>query len=226
MITPDTPEENSDDAQEDLPEESEVSKKNKESSDFLENGAGEPQEDSEGLFTGLEGRGARSSEKPPAQKGDDSKKGASSKTGRRVPKMVRPLFEMGTETPAPVEADQEMDDPAGEARRVAKRLAAIVEDHRQAAKPLKIELSSTDIKLVIGSLKQHARGAKGLPVPGARDEIHGYCLNRLFEELVEEPSNILFTTKKGPDVVRYDAMNASFWIECLELFEVMYCYKD
>ena len=54
------------------------------------------------------------------------------------------------------------------------------------------------------------------------DEIHGYCLNRLFDELVEEPSNILFTTKTGPDTIRYDAMNASFWIECLDLMEASF----
>ena len=55
------------------------------------------------------------------------------------------------------------------------------------------------------------------------DEIHGYCLNRLFDELVEEPSNILFTTKTGPDTMRYDAMNAAFWIECLDLMEDTFC---
>ena len=60
-------------------------------------------------------------------------------------------------------------------------------------------------------------------VGGARDEIHGYCLNRLFDELVEEPSNILFTTKTGPDSIRYDAMNAKFWLECLDLMEAIFC---
>ena len=141
----------------------------------------------------------------------------------KVPSVIRPLFEMGTEIPAPVEAKQEMEDPRGEAQRIVRRLAAIVEDHRQAAKPLNIDLGANDIRAVLASLKQHAKGGTGVPIAGARDEIHGYCLNRLFEELVEEPSNILFTTQKGADAIRYDAMSASFWLECLELFELKYC---
>ena len=64
--------------------------------------------------------------------------------------------------------------------------------------------------MVIDALKKHAKGEDASPVAGARDEIHGYCLNRLFEELVVEPSNILFTTKTGPDTIRYDAMNPTF----------------
>jgi len=139
------------------------------------------------------------------------------------PSVMRSLFEMGTEVPATVEAKQDMEDPKGEAQRIVKRLAAIVEDHRQASKPLEIDLGPDDIRAVIGSLKKHAKGGAGAPVSDARDEIHGYCLNRLFEELVEEPSNILFTTQKGADIIRYDAMNVSFWLECLELFELIYC---
>lgn len=133
---------------------------------------------------------------------------------------VRPLFDMGTEPPSPVEAKQQLEKPREEAQRVVKRLEAIVEDHKRASKLLSIELSSLDLLAVISSLKQHAKGGTGIPVAGARDEIHGYCLKRLFQELVEEPSNILFTTQKGEDSVRYDAMNASFWHECLELFEL------
>jgi len=137
---------------------------------------------------------------------------------RKIPQFVKPLFEMGTEIPAPVEADQDIDDPKGEAHRVIKRLVAIVEDHTRAAKLLHLDLSADDVLAVIASLQDHAKGGKGVPVSGGRDEIHSYCLDRLFEELVEEPSNILFTTQKGEDSVRYDAMNASFWLECLDLF--------
>jgi alpha-galactosidase len=48
---------------------------------------------------------------------------------------------------------------------------------------------------------------------------HTHVLTRLFEELVEEPSNILFTTTTGPETTRYDAMDATFWLECLDLME-------
>ncbi len=144
------------------------------------------------------------------------------KRDEEPPRTVRPLFEMGTELPPPPEIEQEIGDRKGEAKRIVKRLAAIVEDHRQSALPLKIELGANDIGFVINALREHAQGHPGTPVNGARDEIHGYCLNRLFDELVEEPSNILFTTNTGPDTVRYDAMNATFWMECLDLMEATY----
>ena len=139
------------------------------------------------------------------------------------PKTVRPLFEMGSEIPSNPEVDQEIQDRKGEAKRVVKRLTTIFEDHKDAAIPLKIKLSSQDLRLVLKALRDHAKGGSGSPVSGSRDEIHGYCLNRLFDELVEEPSNILFTTRTGPDTMRYDAMNASFWIECLDLMETTLC---
>ncbi|MEM6916717.1 MAG: hypothetical protein AAF491_09150 [Verrucomicrobiota bacterium] len=136
------------------------------------------------------------------------------------PETTRPLFDVLPPSP---EIKQEIADRKGEAKRIVKRLAAIVEDHRQSALHLDIEIGAREISLVISALRDHAEGGAGTPVPGARDEVHGYCLNRLFEELVEEPSNILFTTKTGPDTVRYDAMNTPFWIECLDLMEATFC---
>jgi hypothetical protein len=136
---------------------------------------------------------------------------------------IRSLFEKGSETHPQPDLKQEIKDRKGEAKRVVKRLFAIFEDHKDAALPLKIKLGSADLRLVINALREHARGGEGSPVPGSREEIHGYCLNRLFDELVEEPSNILFTTKTGPDTMRYDAMNAEFWIECLDLMEATFC---
>ena len=139
------------------------------------------------------------------------------------PRTVRPLFEMGSEEPPLPEIKQEIVDRKAEAKRVIKRIYAIFEDHREAAVSLKINLGPQDLSLVLEALRQHAKGRAGTPVPGARGEIHAYCLNRLFEELVEEPSNILFTTKTGPDTMRYDSMNAEFWIECLDLMEKTFC---
>ena len=92
------------------------------------------------------------------------------------------------------------------------------QDHREAAVSLKIKLGPKDLLMFWTPFKLHAKGGSR----GSRDEIHAYCLDRLFEELVEEPSNILFTTKTGPDTMRYDAMNAEFWIECLDLMEATF----
>ena len=135
---------------------------------------------------------------------------------------VRPLFEMGSEEPPLPEVKQEIVDRKAEAKRVIKRLYAIFEDHREAAVSLKIKLGPKDLSYVLDALRAHAKDGAGVPVSGSRDEIHAYCLDRLFEELVEEPSNILFTTKTGPNTMRYDAMNGEFWIECLDLLEATF----
>ncbi|MEM7415324.1 MAG: hypothetical protein AAF389_07495 [Gemmatimonadota bacterium] len=105
---------------------------------------------------------------------------------------------------------------------MVERLMTIVEEHRREARPLGVELDTKDISAIIDALRDHARGGAGAPVSGARDEIHSYCLDRLFEELVEEPSNIFFTTVTGPDSIRYEAMNVPFWIRCLNLMETTY----
>ncbi|MAN37349.1 MAG: hypothetical protein CMI21_06975 [Opitutae bacterium] len=142
------------------------------------------------------------------------------------PSEVRPLFEIGSELPPPPDVKQEIGDRKSEAKRVIKRLFAIFEEHREAALPLEVKLGTEDLSLVIEALRDHARGGPGAPVSGSRDEVHGHCLNRLFDELVEEPSNILFTTKTGAGTIRYDAMNATFWIECLDLMESTFCNPE
>ena len=139
---------------------------------------------------------------------------------------ARQLFEMGSELPPTPEVNQEIDDRKGEAKRGVKRLYAIFEEHREAAIPLEIELGFKDLSLVIEALREHARAGTNTTFTGSRDEIHGYCLKRLFDEFVEEPSNILFTTKTGPKTIRYDAMSADFWIECLDVMEATFCSSE
>ena len=139
---------------------------------------------------------------------------------------ARPLFEMGSELPPTPEIEQEIDDRKGEAKRVVKRLYAIFEEHREAAIPLEIELGFKDLSIVLEGLREHARGGTKITFSDSRDEIHDYCLNRLFDELAEEPSNILFTTKTGPKTMRYDAMSADFWIECLDVMEATFCSPE
>lgn len=133
---------------------------------------------------------------------------------------IRPLFGLEVEKPIP-DAPSQTAIPGrkGEIKRIVKRLLAIIEDHRQSAIPLHIKLDAADLRAVITSLRDHAKGGTGLPVQGTRDEIHAHVLTRLFEELVEEPSNILFTTITGPETTRYDAMDAAIWLECLDAIE-------
>jgi hypothetical protein len=47
------------------------------------------------------------------------------------------------------------------------------------------------------------------------DEVRTYVLTSLYEDLLAEPSNILFTTHVAKDVVRYEAMEVAFWKECV-----------
>jgi hypothetical protein len=106
-----------------------------------------------------------------------------------------------------------------EVSRIAPRLMLLMDEHRRAAQSMNIILDRDSILHVIESLREHARQGDPQPAATARDEVHAYVLTRLFDELSEEPSNILFTTQTSPDTVRYDAMEAAFWIECLNELE-------
>ena len=108
-----------------------------------------------------------------------------------IPPIIRPLFQLEKLSPVLSGKPQEIEDSKGETKRIVKRLAAIVEDHRLSAASLGIVFTGNDLRSVIHALRDHARGGPGIPMPGTRDEIHAHVLTRLFEELVEEPSNIL-----------------------------------
>ncbi len=112
----------------------------------------------------------------------------------------------------------EIEDPAREKSRILKRLLVLLGEHERSAHRVGIKLSHTDLKSVIGALRQHALNGTPPTFPSP-DEIHRYVLDTIFAELVEEPSNILYTTKTGEDTMRYDAMKPAFWIECLDLLE-------
>lgn len=138
---------------------------------------------------------------------------------RKIPSNIRPLFDIEPLVIPELEAPQEIDDRKGESARVLKRLSAIIAEHQDASRGLNITIGEEEILIVSAALRDHAQGGTGeLKLPND-DEIYAHCLKRLFEELVEEPSNILYTTKTGPDSMRYDAMNAPFWIECLDHLE-------
>lgn len=113
---------------------------------------------------------------------------------------------------------QEIEDPAREKSRILKRLLILIRQHERSAQRLGTTLSSADLKSVIEALRQHALTGTS-PTFSPHDEIHHYLLDTLFAELLEEPSNILYTTPTSQDTVRYDAMKPTFWIECLDLLE-------
>ena len=132
-----------------------------------------------------------------------------------IPQLVSAEPEGGI-TPA---SKKEIADRKLEANRVLKRLLGIVEEHYRASLGLGITLGSPEIRVVTAALRDHAKGGSGALELEGCDEILSHCLTRLFEELVEEPSNIFYSTVTGPDTIRYDAMDSNFWIECLDLLD-------
>lgn len=129
--------------------------------------------------------------------------------------------DLGLPDTPPIEAP-EIEDPGREKTRVTRRLLVALGHHEVSAERLGTKLQKQDLRNVFSALREHAKtGSK--PNLQGRDEIHQYILESMFAELVDEPSNILYTTKTGPDSLRYDAMKPDFWCECLDLLEQNLC---
>jgi len=163
---------------------------------------------------------------PNARNGDRSKPKKVSEASRQHRQFddvtVRPLFAMESEACDVPEQKTAMQNKPEEIQRVIKRIMVIIDEHRDAATHLNITLGKDEMHVVLEALRNHAKtGATDLKLNEAQqaDEILTYGMTRLFEELVEEPSNILFTTSTGKDTVRYEAMDTAFWIECLNQLE-------
>lgn len=110
---------------------------------------------------------------------------------------------------------QDIEDRKGETARVVKRLLALIEDHRVAATRLGITLDAPAIDVVLRALEAETRREDPTPILKHGEEVRSYVLTALYEELLAEPSNILFTTQVSEDIIRYEAMEAAFWAECI-----------
>jgi hypothetical protein len=115
----------------------------------------------------------------------------------------------------PVKPPQEIPERAREARRVANRLLAIIADHQAAATRLGVPLDRTAIATVVRALVAESHRQDPGPILIQPDEIRTYVLTTLYEELLEEPSNILHTTTVDQQTLRYEAMEVAFWRESL-----------
>lgn len=136
-----------------------------------------------------------------------------------IPTTVRALFEVEEGDLIIPNDKPEIVNRKTEIKRVLKRISSLIEEHQQASFPLGVQFGADELTVVINALRDHAKGGSGTLSLNGYDEIASHCLNRLFEELVEEPSNILYTTPTENDSTRYDAMDTSFWIECLNQLE-------
>lgn len=110
---------------------------------------------------------------------------------------------------------QEIEDRKGEARSIVKRLLAIIEEHRISALRMEFTLDARALDTVIRALEAETRNEDAALVLNDADEVRRYLLTALYEDLLDEPSNILFTTHISKDVVRYEAMEIGFWKECV-----------
>jgi len=106
-----------------------------------------------------------------------------------------------------------------EARRVVTRLESIIRDHRASARRVGSPLTDGIVGLVIRALRIESLGGDYLAVLQHDDPVAAYLRRSLFDELLEEPSNILFTTRLDDETIRYEAMESAFWRECLEVLE-------
>jgi hypothetical protein len=119
----------------------------------------------------------------------------------------------------PSSTPHEYDDRRAELRRVTGRLWPILENHQQQAARLGETLTPQDVLKVLDALEKHARGgaeptflsADGNSAPTVKDCL----LDGLYQDLNLEPSNVLYHQQTGPETIRYEAMQAEFWIDCL-----------
>ena len=115
----------------------------------------------------------------------------------------------------PVKPPQEIEDRKGETRRIVKRLLAIIEEHRVSALRMGFTLDAAALERVVCALETELRREDPSAILADADEVRHYVLSSLYEDLLAEPSNILHTTHIAADVVRYEAMEAAFWQECV-----------
>ena len=106
-------------------------------------------------------------------------------------------------------------DRPGEIRRVVSRLMALVVPHLDAAKAINLLLGADDLRAAISALEAEADGLDPRSRLAGPDEVRTYLRQSLYEELLAEPSNVFYTSKINPEVVRYEAMTRDFWKECL-----------
>lgn len=111
---------------------------------------------------------------------------------------------------------QSIGDREAEVERVVKRLHAIVREHRASARRVGSPFGSTDLEMIVEALRIESFGGDPRPLLHHPDPVAAWLRQSLFQELLEEPSNILFTTRIDDETIRYEAMEAAFWRECLQ----------
>lgn len=108
-----------------------------------------------------------------------------------------------------------VEDRGAEIGRIVKRLLAIVREHRASARRIGSPLDTKAVETVVEALRIESLGGDPGPLLHDSDPVATWLRQALFEDLLEEPSNIFFTTVIDDETIRYEAMDAEFWRECL-----------
>lgn len=110
---------------------------------------------------------------------------------------------------------QALSDREGEVARVVKRLLATVREYRASARRVGSPLDRTALGMIVEALRLESFGGDPRPLLHHPEPVAAWLRQSLFQELLEEPGNVLFTTRIDDETIRYEAMEVAFWRECL-----------
>jgi hypothetical protein len=109
-----------------------------------------------------------------------------------------------------------IEDREAETRRVVHHLSAIVREHRASARRIGSPLDDWALRAVFDALRVESLGGDPQSLLQHPEPVAAWLRQALFEDLLEVPSNVFLTTRLDEETVRYEAMEAAFWRECLE----------
>ena len=107
-------------------------------------------------------------------------------------------------------------DRAVESGRVVKHLLAIVREHRASARRIGSPLDDWALRAVFDALRVESLGGDPQSLLQHPEPVAAWLRQALFEDLLEVLGAVFFTTRLDEETVRYEAMEAAFWRECLE----------
>ncbi len=110
----------------------------------------------------------------------------------------------------------EIENASAEVHRVVKRLKTLLVRHFESAARISVVLGPDDLRVVIDALMAEADRLRPDPHLQCPEELRHYLRVSMFDELVGEPSNILYSTQVSEETIRYEAMPANLWKSCLE----------
>ena len=97
---------------------------------------------------------------------------------------------------------------------IVRRLEAIVVNHLEGARRVGNPLRLDQVIAIIDALQAEAQG-RARPARFSDGEVTFYLMDGLYEELLEEPSNIFSATPLAGGGTRFEPLQRDFWLACL-----------